>query len=442
MRIMDLCHVITIVCLFYYLLPYQGVLSHQWLFILMLLTLCVLLIYPYVGLYQTWRGGSITKELVLAIYAWTLCCGIAWGIYYTAILPTSSIWPFILAFYVAGGLTFVSYKLLLRLTLNSLRKQGKNQRNVVVVGDGNTIREVIDKIEHAPWTGFHIMGTFGNEAQEGYSHFGTDEDLEAFMLSPSASEVAEIWLVMSMSQQIRIEKLIYALRNVTHTIRYIPDLFAFRLVNHSATNIAGLSVFNVSMSPMFGNNRILKSLEDKCLSLIILTLISPLMLMLALGIKLTSKGSIFYTQERVSWNGECFNMLKFRSMAEDNEVETLSWGGAKHKKVTMIGRLMRSTSLDELPQFINVLKGDMSIVGPRPERTVFVSQFKDNIPGYMQKHLVKAGITGWAQVNGWRGDTDLHRRVEYDLYYVSNWSLWFDFKIIFLTLFNISNNAE
>lgn len=442
MRIMDLCHAVTIVYLSYYLFSDVGVLSHQWLFILMLLALCVLLIYPYVGLYQTWRGGSIIKELALAFYGWTLCCCIMWGIYYTAIQPPPSSLRFILTFYIWGGFFFVSYKLLFRLAVNYLRRQGKNQRNILIVADGDSIGDVIEKVEQAPWTGFNIMGTFGDTAQEGYPHLGCDDDLEAFMLSQSGNDVDEIWLAMSMSQQIRIEKLIHALRNVTRTIRYIPNLFAFRLVNHSATNIAGLSLFNVSMSPMFGYNRVLKSIQDKCLSLIILVLISPIMLVLALGIKLTSKGPIFYTQERISWNGLSFNMLKFRSMEQDNEVESISWGGAKHKKVTRIGRFMRSTSLDELPQFINVLKGDMSIVGPRPERTLFVSRFKNEIPGYMQKHLVKAGITGWAQVNGWRGDTDLHQRVEYDLYYVSNWSLWFDCKIIFLTFFNILNNAE
>jgi len=182
-----------------------------------------------------------------------------------------------------------------------------------------------------------------------------------------------------------------------------------------------------------GKNRFLKSLEDKVLSTLILLCISPVMLILAIGVKLSSPGPIFYRQERVSWNGRSFEMLKFRSMAVDTEKEGINWGGAKNKSVTKFGAFIRSTSLDELPQFINVLKGDMSIVGPRPERTIFVEQFKKEIPGYMQKHMVKAGITGWAQINGWRGDTDLQKRIEHDLYYIENWSIWFDMKIIFLT---------
>ena len=159
------------------------------------------------------------------------------------------------------------------------------------------------------------------------------------------------------------------------------------------------------------------------------------MLALAIGVKLSSPGPIFFRQQRLSWNGRVFNILKFRSMPVDVEHAGILWGNAKNKKVTPLGAFMRRTSLDELPQFINVLRGDMSIVGPRPERPIFVDQFKYEIPGYMQKHLVQAGITGWAQVNDWRGDTDLHKRIEYDLYYIENWSLFFDLKIILLTIF-------
>ena len=176
-------------------------------------------------------------------------------------------------------------------------------------------------------------------------------------------------------------------------------------------------------------------LEFVFLALLILVSLSPLMLLLALGVKLSSPGPVFYRQERVGLNNRPFMMLKFRSMPVDAEAGAIRWGGSARKPATRFGRFLRRTSLDELPQFLNVLKGDMSIVGPRPERPMFVEQFKDEIPDYMRKHLVKAGITGWAQVNGWRGDTDLPTRIEHDLYYIENWSLWLDLKIIALTLF-------
>jgi len=202
-----------------------------------------------------------------------------------------------------------------------------------------------------------------------------------------------------------------------------------------------MPVINMSVSPMKGANAIVKWLEDKLLSIFILLLISPLMLIIAFAVKLSSSGPVFYRQERISWNGKRFQMLKFRSMPTDSDKDIV-WGHAKSKHPTRVGQFLRKTSLDELPQFINVLKGDMSIVGPRPERTVFVEQFKYEIDSYMQKHLVQAGITGWAQVNGWRGDTCLQTRVKYDLYYVEHWSLWFDLKIIFMTLFKTLNHGD
>jgi putative colanic acid biosynthesis UDP-glucose lipid carrier transferase len=195
---------------------------------------------------------------------------------------------------------------------------------------------------------------------------------------------------------------------------------------------------------MVGANRVLKAIEDRILAALILLLISPIFIPIALAVKMSSPGPIFYRQKRVGWNGNEFEMLKFRSMPVNAEAGTGPvWASKGDGRATKIGQFLRKTSLDELPQFINVLKGEMSIVGPRPERKVFVDEFKEKIPRYMQKHLVKAGITGWAQVNGWRGNTSLEKRIEYDLYYIEHWSLFLDIKIIFLTIFRgfINRNA-
>jgi len=181
------------------------------------------------------------------------------------------------------------------------------------------------------------------------------------------------------------------------------------------------------------------------LSILLLLAASPAILLIALGVKLSSHGPVFYRQERVTWNGERFQMLKFRTMPVDAEAATGPvWARAGEQRATAFGSFLRRSSLDELPQLINVLKGDMSLVGPRPERPEFVERFRQQIPGYMQKHLVKGGITGWAQVNDLRGDTDLTRRIEYDLYYIDNWSLMFDLRILCLTLWHIltSHNAH
>ena len=178
-----------------------------------------------------------------------------------------------------------------------------------------------------------------------------------------------------------------------------------------------------------------KAIEDRLVSGFSLIILSPVMVLIALGVKLSSSGPVYYRQERVSWNGLTFSMLKFRSMPVDAEWDKgAQWATSGDERPTRFGRFLRRTSLDELPQLINVLKGDMSIVGPRPERPVFIEEFKTEIPDYMQKHLVKAGITGWAQVNGWRGDTDLKTRIEYDIYYIEHWSIMLDIKIMAMTL--------
>ncbi|KEZ78813.1 glycosyltransferase [Salinisphaera hydrothermalis C41B8] len=245
----------------------------------------------------------------------------------------------------------------------------------------------------------------------------------------------EVWLCLPLDQQPLIDRVLWDFRHSTITMRLVPNLHGMRLIQHPVTDILGVPMLNLSVSPMHGLSRLMKAIEDRTLALIILTLISPLLLVLAIGVKMSSPGPIFFRQKRMGWNGRNFTILKFRSMPVDVESKTGAvWAKAGEKRSTRFGGFLRRTSLDELPQFINVLRGDMSIVGPRPERPVFVDQFKDEIPGYMQKHMVKAGITGWAQVNGWRGSTDLTKRIEHDLYYIEHWSIWFDLKIIFLTI--------
>jgi len=202
------------------------------------------------------------------------------------------------------------------------------------------------------------------------------------------------------------------------------------------SEIAGVPVVNISYSAIDGMNEILKTVEDYVLSAILLMLASPVMLLIAIGVKLSSPGPILYRQRRVGWNGHEFTMYKFRSMPVEAEKETGPvWASEVDRRATKFGSFLRQTSLDELPQLFNVLQGKMSLIGPRPERPMFVEKYKDEVPHYMKKHLVKAGLTGWAQVHGWRGNTCLHTRIEHDLYYIENWSLWLDIKIIFMTIF-------
>jgi Undecaprenyl-phosphate glucose phosphotransferase len=214
----------------------------------------------------------------------------------------------------------------------------------------------------------------------------------------------------------------------------VPDLAGLSL---TTTNLDGLPVIGLRESPHFGLNVVVKRAMDMALSLVALAVLSPVMLLIALLVKLTSPGPVFYRQERCGLNGESFMMLKFRSLRVDAEAQTGAiWAQKDDPRRTRLGAFLRKSSLDELPQLFNVLCGDMSLVGPRPERPVFIQQFQKTIPNYMVRHCVKAGITGWAQVHGWRGNTSLRKRVQYDLYYITHWTPWLDLRIMWMTVFH------
>jgi putative colanic acid biosynthesis UDP-glucose lipid carrier transferase len=235
--------------------------------------------------------------------------------------------------------------------------------------------------------------------------------------------------------------------DTTVNIRLVPDIFGFNLLNHSITEIAGLPVIELTSSPMNTGNSFIKSIEDKVLASLILILISPIMLLVAIGVKMSSSGPVFFRQRRYGLSGESIWVWKFRSMTVCEDDAAFKQATANDKRVTKFGAFIRRTSLDELPQFINVLQGQMSIVGPRPHPVKLNEEFRQLIPKYMLRHIVKPGITGWAQINGYRGETDtlnkMEQRIAYDLYYIDNWSLWFDLRIIFLTVFKgfIDKNA-
>jgi len=326
-----------------------------------------------------------------------------------------------------------------------MRSLGYNLRHIAIIASGDIGRRVLVNLRSSPEAGFNIQAYFTDDkidvAALGKTAYGPISDALSYI---EQHQLDQIWLAMPLKEAEKIEAIIVDLKNVTSDIRLVPDIFGFRLINHSISSIAGLPVINLSVTPMEGINRWLKAIEDKLTSALILLFISPLLLLISLAVKLSGPGPIFYRQQRLSWNGQEFTMYKFRTMPVHSESETGAvWTTSDDSRATPVGAFLRRTSLDELPQFWNVLSGDMSIVGPRPERPVFVEKFKDEIPSYMQKHMVKAGITGWAQVNGWRGDTDLQSRIEHDLYYIDNWSLWLDLKIIFMTLFKglVNKNA-
>jgi len=439
-----------------------GLLAYLWKFddwelferyqiALLLAAVLAPLVFPRLGVYRGWRGGNVLHNFHLLFSAWVTVLLI---LIVTAFLTkTSTLYSreMLLVWAIGALPVLLVARLLLYFVICRMREQGWNLTRVIIVGAGDLGQTVARRIKAADWTGFSLAGFFDDDPSlagkdvDSIPVLGRLDELATYLQSRQDDNYSyEVWIALPLRAEEQVKQILHDLRHTPVAIRYIPNIFGFRLINHDVSQIGGIPIIDLNVTPMVGFNRFIKAVEDWVLAAIILTIISPLILLIAIGVKLSSPGPVFYRQERVSWNGAPFQMLKFRSMPVDAEQQTGAvWAKKGEQRATRFGAFLRRTSLDELPQFINVLKGEMSIVGPRPERPVFVDKFKDEIPDYMMKHMVKAGITGWAQINGWRGDTDLEKRIEYDLYYIENWSLWFDLKIIFLTVFKgfVNRNA-
>ena len=371
-------------------------------------------------LYRSWRSEGFFKliQTVGTVIAKTWILIVFWLLFSKTNDFYSRAWIVIWAVYTFFGLLLARY--LAHVFVGSLRARGINLKHVVIIGSSGTAKELQERIERSPWSGFRVAE---------YLVAPSEQELQT--LAKEAYD--EIWLALAMDDHHQIPPLMESLKNSTANVRFVPDWFSYRLINHGVSEVLGVEMVDLYGTPMSGTNLFIKTAEDFVISLLLVVLLSTLYLFLAIGVKLSSPGPVFYRQKRVGWNGEHFDILKFRSMPVDAEKNGVVWGSSAQKAENAFCRWMRKTSLDELPQFFNVLKGDMSIVGPRPERPEFVEKFKEEIPDYMKKHLVKAGITGWAQIHGWRGDTDLGTRIEHDLFYIDNWSLMLDLKIIFYT---------
>lgn len=406
-----------------------------------------LFVSSLLGLYQSYRAITDFEWLAKITLVWMLVIAftlvVLWIFKQSEVL--SRLW--LGGFFLLGWLFTMAWRIVAYMLLKYLRARGYNQKRVVIIGAGELGRSLVRKTIRDKSSGFQVVALFDDDVSKVGRRCYRVPIRSTLALTQwlAQHEVHELWFALPLRAEQRLYELLYELRHTTINLRYVPNLSGLRLLNHAPRQVLGFSMLNLSMSPMSDfSPKLVKWLEDKVLALIMFIIFSPIMILLAIGVKLSSKGPIFYRQERIGLNGQPFMMLKFRSMAVDAEKEGVEWGNAIQKKSSgWFGRFMRRTSLDELPQLLNVLLGDMSLVGPRPERTVFVERFKDEIPGYMQKHLVKAGITGWAQVHGLRGDTCLTTRIQYDLWYIEHWSLALDIKILLLTLVRfMSKNAR
>ena len=352
-----------------------------------------------------------------------------------------------LALFVVYAFVLVSVtRLVFRAALSEIRRRGYNLRSILVVGAGELGQRVIETINGHRELGFRVTGLLTRKREKigqsvlGVPVVGHVGDLDRVM---GSHPVDQVILALPVEDQPLVKSLMEQLALYTVDVKIIPDLYQYITLYGGLEEFGGLPIINLQAGPLHGWNLIAKRAFDVLVASVILIGISPLMFAVALAIKLTSRGPVLYRQERMGMDGETFHILKFRTMRVDAERQGAQMASPDDPRRTRFGSLLRATSIDELPQLLNVLKGDMSLVGPRPERPVFIDEFKRQIPRYHLRHKVKAGITGWAQINGLRGQTSIQKRIEYDLYYIENWSLLLDLKILVRTALGgfLSKNA-
>ena len=355
--------------------------------------------------------------------------------------------PMVLYFFVINIVLETVERNLIRLVLRSMRARGYNLKHILLVGYSRAAEGYIDRVKQNPEWGYHIAGILDDqkalgEEYKGIRVLGKIQDLQSIL---DMNVLDEIAITLSIDQFSDLGAIVAVCEKSGVHTKFIPDYNNIIPTRPYMEDLLGLPVIHIRHVPLTnGLNKFMKRTVDIFGAIVAIILFSPVMLVTAILVKVTSPGPVIFCQERVGLHNRPFKMYKFRSMeVQAPSDEKSKWTTPHDPRVTPVGRFIRKTSIDEMPQFFNVLKGDMSLVGPRPERPFFVEKFKEEIPRYMVKHQVRPGLTGWAQVNGYRGDTSITKRIECDLYYIENWTLGLDFKILFLTIFKgfINKNA-
>ena len=427
--------------------PEAGVLSlEHYLRALIFIVPGYILLYYLCHVYEPQRTSRISREIYNLICANTIgLVGYIALLYVVKQMDYSR--KMICVFYVLNILLTSASRFFVRKTLRSFRKKGYNLKHILLVGYSRSAEEYIDRILGNPEWGYVVCGILDDFVPAGTLYRGIkvigriDNILE---LLP-ANELDEIAITLSLKDYNRLEEIVNTCEKFGVHTKFIPDYNSLIPSKPYTEDLMGLPVINIRYVPLSNTfNAMLKRIVDIFGAFVAIILFSPVMLFSCIMIKLTSPGPLIYRQTRVGLHNKPFEMYKFRSMeVQTEEKEKKAWTVKNDPRVTGFGKFMRHTSIDELPQLFNILKGDMSLVGPRPERPFFVEKFREEIPRYMVKHQVRPGLTGWAQVNGYRGDTSIRKRIDCDLYYIENWTLGLDFKILFLTFFKgfVNKNA-
>ena len=395
------------------------------------------------GVYRSWRLGSTGEEMRTVVTIWLFVVFTLLALAFAT--KTTAIFSRVMAmtWFVAVPVVLGAMRLLVRSAVRHARRKGANTRRVAVVGNNPIGHGLIEHLEAMSWSGLMVCGVFdydvGKEACLSVGHENCRvESVDELLRKARAGEVDVVYVALPLRDEHRIDALVDSLADTTVSAYVVPDMFVAGLMNSRWVDFGGMPIVSVYETPVFGLYEWVKRVEDIVLSSLILLLTAPLMLAIALAVKLSSHGPILFRQRRYGLNGAVVEVWKFRTMKVWEDGEHVPQATRSDARNTAVGSILRRTSLDELPQFFNVLQGTMSVVGPRPHAVAHNEQYRKLIKGYMLRHKVKPGITGWAQINGWRGETDtldkMQKRIEYDLEYIQNWSLWLDLRIILLTL--------
>jgi Undecaprenyl-phosphate glucose phosphotransferase len=398
--------------------------------------------FHWFDLYRPRRLGSYVSEWADVAKASTLGVLVLIAIMRFAFRDTEYSRVVIVYFWALSIVAVSFWRGGFREALRFARRQGMNLRRAIIVGGGGPGLEILAALRRRPDIGVRVLGLVGDKQDDaGVSWLGRFEDLRAIL---DREQVDLVLIALPHGEYGRLGALLADIGDDPLAIHLVPDVYSLVSMRGGIEEFEGVPILHLRESPLYGWNRVLKRTLDLVVGGVALVVLGPLLIFIALVIKLTSSGPVLLRQERMGLDGRAFSMLKFRTMRADAEADSGPvWATPGDDRRTPVGAFLRRASLDELPQLLNVIKGDMSLVGPRPERPVFVEAFRHRIPGYMLRHKVKAGMTGWAQINGWRGNTSLEKRIEYDLYYIERWSLAFDVKILVKTIWRgfISKNA-
>lgn len=407
---------------------------------LILTPLLTLLIFPAFGLYRSWRAASVNREVARLVAAWAAVVLASLALAYLLKVgeQVSRLW--FVAWLGAGWGLFATHRRVVRSVLGRLRARGLDQHRVLIVGATASARAIADTFVAQPWMGFSAVGVvttaYDDTHLDDLAPLGAVHDLADLV---KQHQVQQVWIALPLRAEALIRDVLARLDPCTAEVKLVPDLADYHLLRRSAENVGELMVLTLSGTPLKGHAHLLKSLFDRVFAATILLLLAPLLALIALAVKLGSRGPVLYRQRRHGLDGQVIEVLKFRTMRLHEEpAGQVIQVTPDDPRVTALGRVLRRTSLDELPQFWNVLKGEMSVVGPRPHAAEHNHDYGRRLQGYMQRHRVKPGLTGLAQINGFRGPTEtldkMAQRVELDIDYIERWSLWLDLKIILLTL--------